>query len=86
MIGLVWSFLQTRLGIGVVAGLVSLIGINIYLGRRDARVAAGVIKTIEDRNDKAIEAANRVGRKSRTPVSRNARSGGVRRPVDPFAE
>ncbi|MBC6444637.1 MAG: hypothetical protein GDA50_04285 [Alphaproteobacteria bacterium GM202ARS2] len=81
VIGVIVSFLKTRLGLGLIAGLISVIGVNIYLGRRDARVAADVIKTIEDRNDKGIKAANRAGRKSRS-----ARIDGVRRPIDPFAK
>ena len=81
VIGVIVSFLKTRLGLGLIAGLISVIGVNIYLGRRDARVAADVIKTIEDRNDKGIKAANRAGRKSRS-----AGIDGVRRPVDPFAK
>ena len=78
MIRLFLGFLQTRLGFGIVAGLVSIVGVQVYLSRRDARVAASVINKIEKRNEKGIKAANSAGRKSR--------SRRVRGQVDPNAQ
>lgn len=61
------SFLATRFGVGVVAAVAILIGVQSYLALRDSRVEQGALGKVHKQNAKATkigrQAAARSGRR-----------------------